>query len=291
MKNKLKLFNIINGLILILLMIICLYPFLYVVFASFSDAWELVKHKGLLWRPLGFSLSGYQAVFRNRSILTGYLTTLINLFAGTFLNIILTLLAAYAISRKQFLLKKPIVIMIVFTMFFNSGIIPRFLVVKSLGLYNSRLSMILPTAINVFNLVIMRTAIEALPDSLEEAAVLEGANDFDILIKIVAPLIKPTIAVLVLYYGVAHWNQWYQALMYIQSRDKFPLQLVLREILIGNSTEAMVSGSVDSAGESAVIGEVIKYATIIVSTLPILVIYPLLQKYFVKGMMVGAVKG
>lgn len=291
MKNKIKLFDLVNVLLLTALMLLCLYPFVYVIFASFSDAWELVKHKGLLWRPLGFSLSGYQAVFKNRSIITGYLTTLINLVGGTALNIILTLLAAYAISRKDFLLKKPVVVLIVFTMFFNSGIIPRFLVVKSLGLYNNRLAMILPSAINVFNLVIMRTAIEALPDSLEEAAKLEGANDFDILIKIVTPLIKPTIAVLVLYYGVAHWNQWYQALMYIQSRDKYPLQLVLREILIGNSTEAMVSGSVDSSGESAVIGEVIKYATIIVSTLPILTIYPMLQKYFVKGMMVGAVKG
>ncbi len=291
MKKKVHSFQIINGIILTLLMIVCLYPFLYVVFASFSEPWELVKHKGLLFGPLGFSLKGYEAVLKNRSILTGYITTLLNLFAGTSLNIALTLLAAYAVSRKNFMLKKPVVIMIVFTMFFNSGIIPRFLVVKSLGLYNTRLSMILPTAINVFNLVIMRTAIEALPDSLEEAAVLEGANDFDILFKIVMPLIKSTIAVLVLYYGVAHWNQWYQALMYVQSRDKFPLQLVLREILIGNSTESMAAGGVDSSGESAVIGEVIKYATIVVSTLPILTIYPLLQKHFVKGVMVGAVKG
>ncbi|MCI8981341.1 MAG: carbohydrate ABC transporter permease [Hungatella sp.] len=291
MKKKVHSFQIINGIILTLLMIVCLYPFLYVVFASFSEPWELVKHKGLLFGPLGFSLKGYEAVLKNRSILTGYITTLVNLFAGTALNIVLTLLAAYAVSRKNFMLKKPVVIMIVFTMFFNSGIIPRFLVVKSLGLYNTRLSMILPTAINVFNLVIMRTAIEALPDSLEEAAVLEGANDFDILFKIVMPLIKSTIAVLVLYYGVAHWNQWYQALMYVQSRDKFPLQLVLREILIGNSTESMAVGGVDSSGESAVIGEVIKYATIVVSTLPILTIYPLLQKHFVKGVMVGAVKG
>lgn len=291
MKKKVHSFQIINGIILTLLMIVCLYPFLYVVFASFSEPWELVKHKGLLFGPLGFSLKGYEAVLKNRSILTGYITTLVNLFAGTSLNIALTLLAAYAVSRKNFMLKKPVVIMIVFTMFFNSGIIPRFLVVKSLGLYNTRLSMILPTAINVFNLVIMRTAIEALPDSLEEAAVLEGANDFDILFKIVMPLIKSTIAVLVLYYGVAHWNQWYQALMYVQSRDKFPLQLVLREILIGNSTESMAAGGVDSSGESAVIGEVIKYATIVVSTLPILTIYPLLQKHFVKGVMVGAVKG
>ncbi|HJB29272.1 MAG TPA: carbohydrate ABC transporter permease, partial [Candidatus Blautia faecavium] len=252
---------------------------------------ELVRHNGVLLHPLGFSLEGYKSVLENRSIITGYINTLINLFGGTTLNIILTLLAAYAVSRKKFLLKKPVTVMIIFTMFFNSGIIPRFLVVRDLGLYDNRLAMILPTAINVFNLVIMKTAIEQLPDSLEEAAVIEGANDFDILFKIVVPLIKSTIAVLVLYYGVAHWNQWYQALMYIQDRDKFPLQLILREILIGNSVESMAAGGVDSSGETAVIGEVIKYATIVVSTVPILAIYPLLQKHFVKGVMVGAVKG
>ncbi len=289
-RKKVKIFDVVNTIIMAILMIVALYPFLYVVFASFSDPWQLVKHKGVLWRPLGFTLEGYMSVFKNRSILTGYITTLINLFGGTTINIILTLFAAYAVSRKKFLLKKPITIMIVFTMFFNSGIIPRFLVVKELGLYDSRWAMILPTAINVFNLVIMRTAIEGLPDSLEEAAVLEGATDIDILFRIVVPLIKSTIAVLVLYYGVSHWNQWYQALMYIQSREKYPLQLVLREILIGNSTESMAAGSTDSSGESVVIGEVIKYATIIVSTVPILVIYPMLQKHFVKGVMVGAVK-
>lgn len=277
---KLKPFDCFNTVIMLALMLLALYPFLYVIFASFSDPWELVKHKGFLWKPLGFSLEGYRSVFKNRSIFTGYTTTLINLFGGTAINIMLTLLAAYAVSRKHFLLKKPVTMMIVFTMFFNSGIIPRFLVVKELGLYDSRWAMILPTAINVFNLVIMRTAIEGLPDSLEEAAVLEGANDFDILFRIVVPLIKSTIAVLVLYYGVAHWNQWYQALMYIQSREKYPLQLVLREILIGNSFESMSAGSADSSGESVVIGEVIKYATIIVSTVPILVIYPMLQKHF-----------
>jgi len=289
-KKKVQCFDIINTILMTGLMIMALYPFLYVVFASFSDPWKLVKHKGFLVGPLGFSLAGYKAVFRNRSIFTGYTTTLINLFAGTAINIVLTLLAAYGLSRKSFLLKKPITVLVVFTMFFSSGIIPRFLTVRSLGLYDSRLAMILPTAINVFNLVIMRTAIEGLPGSLEEAAMIEGANDFDILFKIVVPLIKSTIAVLVLYYGVAHWNQWYQSLMYIQSRDKYPLQLVLREILIGNSFESMAAGGADSSGESVVIGEVIKYATIIVSTVPILLIYPLLQKHFVKGVMVGAVK-
>ncbi len=288
--KKIKTFDVVNTLIMIALMVIALYPFLYVVFASFSDPWELVRHKGLLFGPKGFTLDGYKAVFRNRSILTGYMTTVFNLVVGTTINIFLTLLAAYALSRKDYLLKKPVTVMVVFTMFFTSGIIPRFLVVKSLGLYDSRWAMILPTAINVFNLIIMRTAIENLPESLIEVAYMEGANDFYILFRIVVPLIKSTIAVLVLYYGVAHWNQWYQALMYIQSRDKYPLQLVLREILIGNSFENMAAGGADNAGESVVIGEVIKYATIIVSTVPILAIYPLLQKHFVKGVMVGAVK-
>ena len=210
---------------------------------------------------------------------------------GTSINILLTLLAAYGISRDGLMLKKPLTVMIVVTMFFNSGIIPRFLVVRDLGLYNTRMSMILPTAINVFNLIIMRTAIEGIPRDLEEAAVIDGANHFTILFRIFTPLIKSTLAVLILYYGVAHWNQWYQALMYIQDRDKYPLQLVLREILIGNSTESMTAGSVDSLGESFMLGETIKYSTIIVATVPILLIYPMLQKHFVKGVMVGAVKG
>lgn len=292
-KNKLRkatAFDVVNTIILIGLMILCLYPFIYVVLASFSDPWRLSLHQGLLVRPLGFTLAGYKAVFHNRQIWTGYGTTLFNLIIGTGINILLTLLAAYGVSRDT-MLKKPLTILIVFTMFFNSGIIPRFLVVKSLGLYNTRMSMILPTAINVFNLVIMRTAMEGIPKELEEAALLDGANHFTILFRIVTPLIKSTLAVLVLYYGVAHWNQWYQALMYIQSRDRFPLQLVLREILISSNTESMSAGSVDSLGESFMLGEIIKYATIIVATVPILAIYPMLQKHFVKGVMVGAVKG
>ena len=289
-KKKVSTFDVVNTIILILLMIVCLYPFIYVIFASFSDPWELSMHKGVLLKPLGFTLAGYKAVFENRSIWTGYGTTLFNLVIGTGINILLTLLAAYGISRNT-LLKKPLTILIVITMFFNSGIIPRFLVVKSLGLYNTRMAMILPTAINVFNLIIMRTAMESVPKELEEAAVMDGASHFTILFKIFTPLIKSTIAVLVLYYGVAHWNQWYQALLYIQGRDKYPLQLVLREILIGSATEGMTAGAVDSLGEGFMLGETIKYATIIVATVPILSIYPMLQKHFVKGVMVGAVKG
>lgn len=193
-KRKITTFDVINTMILCALMLICVYPFIYVIFASFSEPWELVMHQGLLFRPLGFTLDGYKAVFANRQIWSGYFTTLFNLVVGTSLNIFLTLLAAYGISRKDLMFRKPLTIMIVFTMFFNSGIIPRFLVVQDLGLYDTRMSMILPTAINVFNLVIMRTAIEGIPGELEEAALLDGASHFTILFKVITPLIKSTMA-------------------------------------------------------------------------------------------------
>lgn len=288
-RYKITPFEYFNTALMVLLMVVTLYPFVYIIFASFSDPWQFVSHRGVLFSPLGFSTAAYRAVLTNRMILYGFMNTAFNLIVGTSLNIFLTLIAAFAITRRRFIFKKPVTIMIVFTMLFTSGIIPRFLVIQQLGLYNNRFAMILPIAINVFNLIIMRTAILGLPDSLEEAATIEGANDFQVLFKIVAPLITTTIAVLVLYYGVSHWNQWFQALMYIQSRDKYPLQLVMREILINNATETFGSGS--DHGDSQIIGEIIKYAAIVVSTLPILAIYPLLQKHFVKGVMIGAIKG
>jgi putative aldouronate transport system permease protein len=289
LKGKTTPFHIINTVLMLLLMATTLYPFLYIIFASVSDPWQFVSHRGPLFAPLGFSIAAYKAVLTNRMMLYGFLNTAFNLIFGTSLNIFLTLIAAFAITRRQFLFRKPVTIMIIFTMLFTSGIIPRFLVIQMLGLYNTRLAMILPIAINVFNLMILRTAILGLPDSLEEAATIEGANEYQVLFKIVAPLVTSTIAVLVLYYGVSHWNQWFQALMYIQSRDKYPLQLVMREILINNATETFGSGS--DHGESQIIGEIVKYAAIIVSTLPILAIYPILQRHFVKGVMIGALKG
>jgi putative aldouronate transport system permease protein len=283
-----KIFQAFNCVILLLLVAATLYPFVYVIFASFSDPWQFSSHRGILLKPLGFSLASYKGVLNNRSIGIGYLNTLFNLIIGTSINILMTLLGAYALSRRVFFFKNPLTIFVTFTMFFSGGMIPLFLQVKSLGLYDSRFAMILPGALSVWNMVIMRTAIQALPASLEESAFIDGANDFHVLFLIVIPLIRSTIAVLVLFYGVAHWNQWYQALLFIQTRDKFPLQMILREILISNSTDSML---VQSDGMKEPIQETIKYATIIVSTLPILSIYPLLQKHFVKGMMVGAIKG
>ncbi len=281
-------FSLVNYFFLTLLMIVSLYPLLYVLFAAFSDPWKIMQNRGPIFMPLGFSTAAFKEVFTNRSIYSGFLTTLINLAFGTSLNIFLTLLAAYGLSRKGFLFRNVLMFAITFTMFFSGGMIPSFLLVKELKMYDTRLAMILPTAISAFNLIILRTAMLAVPDSLEESALLDGANDFVILFRIIMPLVGATIAVLVLYYGVMHWNQWYQALLYIQDRDKYPLQLVLREILISNSLDQMVT-PVDSNVEP--IEQTIKYATIIVTTVPILTIYPFLQKYFVKGVMIGAIKG
>lgn len=282
-------FDTMNVILLAALAVITAYPFVYVVFASLSSADELTAHTGLLLGPLKFSLDAYKAVLKNPIIYSGYKNTLFIVVVGTAYNIVMTSMGAFVLSRKNFFWRKPITIMIVFTMFFGGGLIPSFLLVKDLGLMNSLWALIIPGAIGTWNLIIMRTAFQAIPESLIESAYLDGAHDFIILFKIIIPLALPTIAVMVLYYGVGHWNAWFSAMIYLRNRELWPLQLALREILISNSTDEMMSGAV--AQDRAAIGETIKYATIMVATLPILAAYPFLQKYFVKGVMVGALKG
>lgn len=193
------------------------------------------------------------------------------------------------ISRKSLRFKKPIMLFIVFTMYFNGGLIPYYFTVKDLGLINSIWALIIPSSVSTFNLIIMRTSFEAIPDSLEESAKLDGANDFTILFRIIIPLAKPVIAVMVLYYGVSHWNAWFNAMLFLRDRALYPLQLILREILIKSDTASMTGGA--NAADVAQMSETLKYATIMVATVPILCLYPFLQKYFVKGVMVGAIKG
>ncbi len=285
-----RIFQGCNTLIMVALMVVCLYPFLYIIFASFSDAAELLKSTGLLLKPAGFSLEGYKAVLNNKDVYTGYANTLFYVVVGTVLNVIVTALLAYALSRKTVKYTKQMMIFIVITMFFNGGMIPTYLVVKSLGLLDSRWALIFPTLVSTYNLIVMRTAFAGIPESLEESAKLDGANDIVILFRIVLPLSTSTIAVMVLFYGVAHWNSWFNAMMYLPTkRGLYPLQLILREILINASTDNMMMDS--SAGSRASLEDVIKYATVVVATVPILCVYPFLQKYFVKGVMVGAVKG
>lgn len=286
MKNKFKAFDLANTIFLFIFVVICLYPFYYVLISSFSDSYKLITKGGLLLYPVGFNINAYIAVFKNPAILQGYQNTLFILVVGVIFNLLLTSLAAYVLARKGVFWNKAIMIFIVITMYFQGGLVPNYLNIQDLGLYNTIWSLIFPVAINTFNLIIMRTGFMGIPETLYEAADLDGANDYYILFNIVIPLSMPIIAVIALYYGVAHWNSWFQATMYIRDKSILPLQVILREILILNETSSMESG--DSAIN---IGETIKSATIIVSTLPILFIYPFLQRYFVKGIMVGAVKG
>lgn len=284
-----KAFNVFNVAFMLLLLFVTVYPLAHIVFASFSNSNELLAHRGILLKPAGLSVQAYGKVFQNPMILQGYLNTILIVVTGVTLNIFMTSIGAYFLSRKGVMLQKPVLFYILFTMYFSGGLIPFYLTVKNLGLYNTYWALILPTAINTFNLIIMRTSFEGIPVSLEESATIDGANHFVVLFRIVMPLSLPVIAVMILYYGVGIWNAWFNAMIFIQDREKFPLQLILREILLQNDAGSMNFGvsAVDHQGVS----ETIKYAVIVVATAPVLCVYPFLQKYFVKGVMIGAVKG
>lgn len=282
-------FNVFNIIFLTALSIITLYPFLYVVFASFSNPAEFLKSSGLLLKPAGFSLEAYKRVLEKPEIILGYGNTIFYVVAGTSVSMLLTMSLGYVLSRKNLYFANVIMLMIVFTMYFNGGLVPTYLVVRNLGLTDTRLAVILPTAIMTSNLIIMRTAFRGVPDALEEAAKIDGMGPLGILFKIMIPLTAPTIAVLVLYYAVFQWNGWFQAAIYLRDSSLYPLQLYLREILILNNQDDMLIAS--ESAEQMALSETLKYATIIVATVPILILYPFLQKYFAQGVMIGAVKG
>ena len=283
-------FDIGNVVFLGILTLIFLYPMWYVVMAAFSDPARFVSHTGLLWIPEGFSLSGFKMVLRTASIATGYGNTIFYVIAGTALNILLTSVGAYGLSRKKLYIGPVVSLAIVFTMYLSGGLIPFYLTVRNLGLYNSRLALILPVAVNTWNLIVMRTSMSQVPESLEEAAKIDGANDFIILFRVILPVIKSTVAVMVLFYAVQHWNSWFNAMIFLQDRSKYPLQLFLREILLSGSMTDIAAGSTGEDVNNVLTMNMLKYCTIVVSTLPILCIYPFLQKYFAKGVMIGSVK-
>ena len=282
-----KIFSLINAVFMLLVLFVTLYPFWYVVMASFSDNAAVLTNQGLLLWPKGFNVESYARVLKNNMIYTGYGNTIFILFVGTLLNLVMTALGAFVLSRRNLALKKFLMVIIVITMYFDGGIIPTYLLIKNMGLIDSRWALILPGLISTYNMVILRTAFESVPQSLEESTKIDGASAYTILLRVMIPLAKPTLAVLVLYYGVGYWNSWFGAMIYLKSRTLFPLQLVLREILISGTNTDMTAGTDDVVQ----IAETLKYAVIVVSTLPILCIYPFLQKFFEKGVMVGAVKG
>lgn len=284
-----RVFDAFNALILILLCLVTLYPMYYVIVASMTENTYLVTHPGAVFWPVGFTLGSYQLAFTHPLLLSGYMNILFVLAMSLPINIILTLFCGYFLASKNVMFKKPIFFIIVFTMFFSGGMIPMYLNIRDLGLYNSLWALILPGAMSVYNSIICRTAIEAVPESLHESAYIDGANDLVIVFRIVLPLIMPTIAVLLLYYGVGHWNSWFQASIYLKDNAKLPIQNILRAVLIANSNILNAAAAEnDKVNEFA---ESIKYSAIVLTTVPVLCIYPFLQKYFVKGVMIGAVKG
>lgn len=285
-----QVFSVFNVIFMLFIILITAYPIYYIVVASFSDPGGLSRHMGLLWAPIKpYTLSAYETVFRNPLIITGLRNTLFVLVVGLLVNLALTMLGAFFLTIKGPVLKNAITLMIIFTMYFSGGMILSYLNIKSLGLMDSLWALILPGAISTTNLIIMKSAFAAIPDSLIGSSRLDGASYTQILIRVMVPLSKATIAVMVLYYGVGHWNEWFNASIYLRSGEKFPLQLVVRNILKLAGNSAMGTGAGMDA--MAQLAELIKYALIVVTTTPILVLYPFLQKHFVKGVMVEAIKG
>ena len=283
-------FSVFNYIFLFLIALVCLYPFYYVVIASFSNPDRLIVNQGILLLPLqDYTLRGYQLVFHNRLILSGFCNTLVILFAGLFFNLVLTSLGGYVLSLRDLMLRKPLSIIIIITLYFSGGMIPAYLNIRDLGMMDSLWALIIPGAISTHNMLIMRSAFMAVPESLPEAAKIDGGTHLHILFRVMAPLVKATTAVMVLYYGVGHWNSWFGASLYLRTSSKYPLQLVLRNVLIENQVNDMMLDV--GADESPQITQLVKYAMIVVSTVPIICIYPFLQRFFQKGVMLGAVKG
>ena len=286
-------FDCFNHVFMVFWAVIALYPLLYVLFASLSDAGRLARHRGLILYPFGIHFDAYRRAFQNPLIVSGYKNTIIVVVLGTLLNLLMTALGAYFLSRKNVLWKTPVMVMLVITMYFGGGLIPGFLVVRALGMVGSLAALIIPSAVSAFNIIVMRTAFQSIPDSLEDAAVIDGAGHISILFRVILPISKAILAVMALWYGVDRWNAWYSAAIYLSKKEMWPIQLVLRDVLIqnthGKSLDQMVA-DVNTA-ESAQIAETIKYALIIIATVPILCIYPFFQKHFVKGVMIGSLKG
>jgi putative aldouronate transport system permease protein len=283
-------FDLTNCLFMLCVLFVTLYPFYYILCASFSSSGKLLTRMGLLFAPLDWTIGGYRMTLRYPLVLSGYRNTLFILAAALPINMLLTLFLANTLAARDMLFKRWIVPFVMVNMFFSGGLIPSFLNIRALGLYNSLWALVLPGSVSIYNSIIVKTAMEGIPESLSDAAYIDGANDFYLLFRIIVPLILPTLAVIVLYYGVAHWNAWFSATIYLTDNSKLPIQAVLRAILIAN-TAKLETTDVAMDDKMNDFAETIKYTLIVVGTLPILLSYPFLQRYFIKGAMIGAVKG
>lgn len=285
-----KAFDIALIIISLLIMVVIAYPLYFVIIASFSQP-EAVLGGKLRFLPIGFNVESYKMVLSERKVWVGYRNTLLYTVLGTCINLVLTTLAAYALSRKDMPWRTPLTFVISFTMLFGGGMIPVYMVVRGLHLTDTLWAMVIPNAIATYNLLVMKNYFQSsIPEELQEAAAIDGCSHFKTLIKVVLPLSTPILAVIVLFYAVGHWNAFFNAVIYLRNQELFPLQIVLRDILLQNSLEA-VGGDLTGMYEKVMRGETMKYALIIVASAPVIIMYPFVQKYFVKGIMVGAIKG
>jgi putative aldouronate transport system permease protein len=288
-----RVFIFFNHLFVWFLLLIVLYPLIYIASASISN--PTFVNSGQMWLlPKGITFEGFQRVFQNDELWIGYRNTIFYTVFGTALNLLVTLPCAYALSRRDLAGRNAIMALFVFTMFFSGGLIPSYLLMKDLGMVNTVWAMLLPNLVGVWNIIVTRTFFQSsIPRELEEAAEIDGCSTFRLFVQIVLPLSAPIIAVMALFYGVGQWNAYFNALIYLSNRDLFPLQLFLREILVQNEmADSMVTtGDLAIVAEQARIADMIKYAVMMVASLPLLAVYPFLQRYFVKGVMVGSLKG
>jgi putative aldouronate transport system permease protein len=291
-----KVFLICNYIYVFLAFIVVAYPVIYMISASISDPKLVGSGEMWLW-PKGITFEGYQRVFQNSSIWTGYGNTILYTVVGTSINLLVTLPAAYALSRRDFMGRNFFMGMFMVTMFFGGGLVPSYLLVKELGMVNTMWAIVIPSAASIWNIIVARTFFQSsIPKELQEAAQIDGCTNLRLFMKIILPLSMPIIAVMALFYGVGNWNSYFSALIYLNDAAKYPLQLVLRQILVLQEMSAQGGGALDAASASALnnkaeIASLVKYAVIIVATAPIIAIYPFLQRYFVQGVMIGSVKG
>ena len=283
-----RFFEVINLSLLLLVCLIIVYPIYHLLIVSISDGYAVIRGEvGLL--PVGINFTAYRAVLQNPAIPRAYMNTVLYTTVGTAINLIFTTLCAYPLSRKWFYGRNVFTFLIIFTMFFDAGIISNFMVVRSLGLLDTMWAIVLPPAISSWNMIIMRTFFQTqIPDELHESAHLDGAREFTIFLKIVLPLSKPVLATMALFYAVGHWNSWFSALVYLSRSEMFPMQLIMRNIVLSGDTTAMAA---TVAADMGIIATNIRYAVVFITMAPILLVYPFVQRYFVKGIMIGSLKG
>lgn len=290
-----KIFDVVVFSLVTIMVLLVIYPLILVVSSAFSDGNSIVMGK-VVFLPVNFNLDGLIEILEYKSVFVGYANSLFYMIVGTFINLVMAILMAYPLSRLDLIGRKFFTLLLIFTMLFNAGLIPNYLLLKGLGLINSRLALLLPVAINAYNIIVMITYFRGnVAKELLEASKIDGCNDFRFVLTILVPISKPIIAVLALFYAMGHWNAYFEAMIYINSPDKYPLQLVLREILLQNKISAdLMATMIMTAEEMQMrmgLSEQLKYALIIVSSVPLMLLYPFIQKYFVKGVMIGSVKG